>query len=178
MGCHFLLQGIFPTPGLNTHLLCFLHWQVSSLPLSHQGSPHAFLLVLKICPSRAVPLPTIRICVLSTGATQLASLKTMSPYLTLPEKNKMKSSFALCYDLLMLVCESWLPYTPCSASTGYGDPANFSFSPLLPPNRCSFTSSVPCRIVSSLQPLCQTYSREVGMVGNESASGCCSQNQA
>ena len=25
MGCHFLLQGIFPTQGLNQHLLCLLH---------------------------------------------------------------------------------------------------------------------------------------------------------
>ena len=29
VGCHFLLQGeIFPTQGLNSHLLCLLHWQV------------------------------------------------------------------------------------------------------------------------------------------------------
>jgi len=31
MGCHFLLQGIFPTQGLNLHLLCLLHWQADSL---------------------------------------------------------------------------------------------------------------------------------------------------
>ena len=36
MGCHALLQKIFPTQGSN---LCLLHWQVDSLPLSHQGSP-------------------------------------------------------------------------------------------------------------------------------------------
>ena len=30
VGCHFLLQGIFPTQGLNLHLL---HLQVDSLPL-------------------------------------------------------------------------------------------------------------------------------------------------
>ena len=36
VGCHFLLQGIFPTQELN---LSLLHWQVDSLPLSHQGSP-------------------------------------------------------------------------------------------------------------------------------------------
>ena len=35
-GCHFLLQGIFLTRGWNP---CLLHWQVDSLPLSHQGSP-------------------------------------------------------------------------------------------------------------------------------------------
>ena len=31
VACHFLLQGIFPTQGLNLHLL---HWQADSLPLS------------------------------------------------------------------------------------------------------------------------------------------------
>ena len=36
VGCHFLLQGIFPTLELNPHLL---RWQVDSLPLSHLGSP-------------------------------------------------------------------------------------------------------------------------------------------
>ena len=36
VGCHFLLQGIFLTQGLNLHLL---HWQADSLPLSHQRSP-------------------------------------------------------------------------------------------------------------------------------------------
>ena len=37
--CHFLLQGIFPTQGLNLRLLCLLHQQVGFLPLSHPGSP-------------------------------------------------------------------------------------------------------------------------------------------
>ena len=32
-GCHFLLQGIFPTQGSNPHLLYLLHWQVDSLPV-------------------------------------------------------------------------------------------------------------------------------------------------
>ena len=29
VGCYALLQGIFPTQGLNPYLLCLLHWQVS-----------------------------------------------------------------------------------------------------------------------------------------------------
>ena len=33
MGCHALLQGIFPTQGSNSHLLGLLHWQAGSLPL-------------------------------------------------------------------------------------------------------------------------------------------------
>ena len=36
VGCHFLLQGIFPTQGWNWHLL---HWQMDSLPLSQLGRP-------------------------------------------------------------------------------------------------------------------------------------------
>ena len=35
MGCNFLLQGIFLTQGWNLRLQ---HWQVDSLPLSHQRS--------------------------------------------------------------------------------------------------------------------------------------------
>ena len=36
VGCQFLLQGLFPTQGLN---LCLLHCQADSLPLSHQRTP-------------------------------------------------------------------------------------------------------------------------------------------
>ena len=57
--CHFL-KGIFPTRGLNPHLLHLLHWQADSLPLRHLGSPikvldgifsqeKAVLCALKIC---------------------------------------------------------------------------------------------------------------------------------
>ena len=39
VGCHFLLQGIFPTQGSNPHLLCLLHWQTVSLYLLRE-IPH------------------------------------------------------------------------------------------------------------------------------------------
>ena len=35
MGCHFLLQGIFPNQGSNSRLL---HWQADSLPVDYHGS--------------------------------------------------------------------------------------------------------------------------------------------
>ena len=35
----FLLQGIFHTQGLNPGLLCLLHWQADSLPLTPLGKP-------------------------------------------------------------------------------------------------------------------------------------------
>ena len=38
-GLPFLLQGIFPTQGLNPCVLCFLHWQAGSLPLAPPGKP-------------------------------------------------------------------------------------------------------------------------------------------
>ena len=39
VGCHALLQGIFPTQGLNLHLLHLLPWQAGSLPLAPPGKP-------------------------------------------------------------------------------------------------------------------------------------------
>ena len=37
VGCHVLLQGIFPTQRSNPCLLCLLHWQASSFPLAPPG---------------------------------------------------------------------------------------------------------------------------------------------
>ena len=37
VGCHFLLQRIFPTQGSNPCLLCLLHWQAGSLLLVPPG---------------------------------------------------------------------------------------------------------------------------------------------
>ena len=39
VGCHALLQEIFPTQGLNPGPLCLLHWQAGSLPLGPPGKP-------------------------------------------------------------------------------------------------------------------------------------------
>ena len=44
VGCHFPLQGIFPTQGLN---LSLLHWKEDSLPLSHLGSPQISIISIK-----------------------------------------------------------------------------------------------------------------------------------
>ena len=38
-GCCALLQGIFPTQGLNLHLLSLLHWHANSLPLAPPEKP-------------------------------------------------------------------------------------------------------------------------------------------
>ena len=44
-GVHFLLQGIFQTQVSNSRLL---HWQMGSLPLSHQRSPCPVLQMRKL----------------------------------------------------------------------------------------------------------------------------------
>ena len=38
VGCHFLLQGIFPTQRSKPRLLHLLHWQAGSLPLAPPGN--------------------------------------------------------------------------------------------------------------------------------------------
>ena len=47
VGCHFLLQGIFLTQGLNLNLLCPVHWQADSLPLVPFGKPFGLFSVLQ-----------------------------------------------------------------------------------------------------------------------------------
>ena len=42
VGCHFLLQGIFPTQGSNPHFLCLLRCRKILYPLSHQWNPRLF----------------------------------------------------------------------------------------------------------------------------------------
>ena len=47
VGCHFLLQGIFLTQGLNPRFLCLLRWQVGSWLLAPPELPKQWLLLLK-----------------------------------------------------------------------------------------------------------------------------------
>ena len=47
VGCHTLLQGIFPTQGSNPHVLSRMHWQVGSLPLVPPEKPHSALVLYK-----------------------------------------------------------------------------------------------------------------------------------
>ena len=51
VGCHFLLQGIIPTQGLNPHLLCLLHLQTDSLPLNQRRRlyRHNFIVFCFLC---------------------------------------------------------------------------------------------------------------------------------
>ena len=50
-GCHYLLQWIFPTQGLNLGLLCLLHCRQILYRLSHQRSPKDW----RVCESGIFP---------------------------------------------------------------------------------------------------------------------------
>ena len=52
VGCHALLQGIFPIQGSNLHFSRLLHWQVGSLPLVPPGKPLPLSYMLPIMSSR------------------------------------------------------------------------------------------------------------------------------
>ena len=49
VGCYALLQGIFPTQGLNPYLLRLLHWQANSLLLEPPGKPWMLSQHLNAC---------------------------------------------------------------------------------------------------------------------------------
>ena len=80
-GCHFLLQRIFPTQGLNPSLLHLLHWQADSLPLSHPGSLIKFTsnqYAFKLQRALIVELKIV-VCLLGNGIiVQLSSVSVVS----------------------------------------------------------------------------------------------------
>jgi len=45
VGCHFLLQGIFPTQSSNSCLLYLLHCRQILYPLSYPGSPYMYIYI-------------------------------------------------------------------------------------------------------------------------------------
>ena len=96
VGCHFLLQGIFPTQGLNPSLL---HWQVNSLPLSHQGSP--FQLISEIpCRRKWQPTPVF----LPGTSYRQRSLMGYSPWSSKESDMAERLTLSLCFMYLLPFC--------------------------------------------------------------------------
>ena len=104
MGSHDILQGIFPTQGssragdlpdpgifltqgLNLHLLCYLHWQVGSLPLAPLGKPlHILILPQTLLPfslpcytEQSFMCYTVGVCWLSILNIAVCNLIPYSP---------------------------------------------------------------------------------------------------
>ena len=69
MGCCLPLQEIFMTQGLNLYHLCLLHWQADAVPLSHQGIPSRYALMLLILLDLFVQ--RIRVCAVLCLVAQL-----------------------------------------------------------------------------------------------------------
>ena len=146
MGCHFLLQGIFLTQGLNLNLL---HWQVDSLLLSHKGNPKATIhyTPIKSKQTNKNNNPKERKLILKNPCFFLAELQGLWSALTFPDFlwlltwSTSKSSFSGFYDSwgscfssrtahLWFVHRLFLPPSPAMAISPQLSP-NLPFSPLL-----------------------------------------------
>ena len=98
MCCHFLLQGIFLTQGLNMRLP---HLQVDSLQLSLQGSPH---LVIRKLQTTFPKLPYILDSCYKLGSTNLGH----SWEIWKREANKDCLLIALMLASMFRECSQWL----------------------------------------------------------------------
>ena len=100
MGCHFLLQEIFPIQGWILSLLCLLHWQLASLLLAAPGKPIRYsilylegLIVLHVltCTNRLLITVSFqfRFCLsgASFGQALLCLDSATTVIFTLPEKH-------------------------------------------------------------------------------------------
>ena len=110
VGCHFLLQGIFPTQG-SMHFLRLLHWRAHSLPLSHLGSsgfPDAHI--------QGMIAPTMLVSFL--GQTMLLSLPPVGEGGAVEGVRKGDSSPAQGTDRKLT--EVWVLISACPGDTGEG----------------------------------------------------------
>ena len=95
VGCHALLQGIFPTQGANPCLLCLLHWQVGSLPLAPPGFKHLS------------PLPSFNR--LNTSA---AAAKSLQSCLILCNPMDCSPPGSSAHGILQAGILEWVPFPP------------------------------------------------------------------
>ena len=123
MGCHSLLQGIFPTEGSNLCLLCFLHCQADSLPLNHLESPsiitckykfHVSLFyktlhvnqLIYLCQPDILDFPQRRDLFSSTHQKTWEPSSEKSRDITLP--TKVCTVRAMVFPVVMYGCERWI----------------------------------------------------------------------
>ena len=65
VGCHALLQGIFPTQGLNRCLLCLLHWQVGYTSATWEA-PYAYTCIYPIHTQKHINIHVLHFIVFCT----------------------------------------------------------------------------------------------------------------
>ena len=81
VGCHFLLQGIFPTQGSNWHLLSLLHLQTGSLPLVPPGKPY-------ICSGQKIQRDKKKKIAQLKGLEQKLAVESKSRILNMPSAHE------------------------------------------------------------------------------------------
>ena len=92
MGCHSLLQGIFPTQRSNLGLLHLLHWQADSLPLAPPGKPINLPAALSGCWRSEIQKQS-HVAMVYSGALPCSSLITPSVVFSAsPEQPKLWGS--------------------------------------------------------------------------------------
>ena len=82
VGCHFLLQGIFPTQGLNPRLLHLLCWQADSLPLRY--TEDCKKIVFTLFSHFQLRTPQSWLCYLVCRVNQRLVIDLQSPRFPLP----------------------------------------------------------------------------------------------
>ena len=113
VGCHFLLQGVFPAQESNMHLLCLLHWQVGSSPLSHRGYSSF----------TNVDLYSVCLYLLPSGCQLRGGPCWMKPLCS----RRDEAIFVTCFLLYMSEAVSWL-LIPCRWSVIFSISFYFHFS--------------------------------------------------
>ena len=124
MGCHFPLQGIFPTQGASPCLLGLLHWQVGSFPPVPPTSPYFLLLLIEtsglgsstlICPGQPVCESTTFLSTFGPCySLYVRWLRHPHPVLLLHLQSQVKHHFSAvllcpCQHLLLLPTAWWIP---------------------------------------------------------------------
>ena len=109
VACHFFLQEMFQTQGLNPHLLGLLHWQVGSLPPVPPGKPTATQKLngkdwigIQMCDSKVLALSPC-LFILSPNPTQTQSpAQSLLPPGSFPSLHPLSpASSGLCIILSM-----------------------------------------------------------------------------
>ena len=88
VGCHFILQGIFLTQGLNLCLLSLQHLQAGSLPLCYLGSQEVLIFIYCIHSSVYTLMPNAK-CIPPIPFPFGKCLCVFSMSVSLLEKNKL-----------------------------------------------------------------------------------------
>ena len=136
VGCHFLLQGIFLTQGLNPRLLRLLHWQAGSLPLVPPGTQLAAAAAksLQSCPTLCNPRDGSPSGSLVPGILQARTLEWVAISFSNAWKGKVKVKSL---SRVRLLATPWTAAHQAPPSMGFSRQEYWSGVPLPSPSSFS-----------------------------------------